>query len=155
MPFWGVGPVIGVTTAGYALAAVTATLVWPSAFSIAGLPHKYLAVAGGMLLAVGVIWYVVALRAIVRAYRAERLVTDGMYALCRHPVYAAWVWLILPGLGLLMDSWLLLSAAVVMYVVTKICIRREEASLEAQFGDRYLEYRRRTNALFPTLPRRR
>jgi protein-S-isoprenylcysteine O-methyltransferase Ste14 len=42
-----------------------------------------------------------------------------------------------------------------MYVVTTICVRREEKNLEAQFGDRYRDYRRRTNAIFPTLPRRR
>ena len=82
MPFWGVGPVIGVTTAGYGLAAVAATLIWPSAFTVAVLPYPYLAVAGGTLLAIGVCWYAIAVRAVVKAYRQQRLVTDGIYALC-------------------------------------------------------------------------
>jgi protein-S-isoprenylcysteine O-methyltransferase Ste14 len=155
MSFWGVGPVIGVPTACYGLAALVVTLVWPSAFGIAVLPSPYLAVAGGMLLAIGVAWYAVAVRTVYQAYRDERLVTDGIYSLCRHPIYAGWVLLILPALGLLLNSWLLLSTAVVMYLLTRIRVRQEEANLEAQFGDRYLDYKRRTNAIFPTLRRGR
>ena len=155
MSIFGVGPAIGVPTACYALAALAATLQWPSAFAIAVLPYPYLAVAGGVLLAIGIPWYTFGVRTIHRAYREERLVTDGIYALCRHPIYAGWVLLILPALGLLMNSWLLLSTPLVMYVLTRIHVRREEKNLEAQFGDRYTDYQRRTNAIFPTLRRRR
>lgn len=155
MPFWGVGPAIGVPTACYALAALAATLVWPSSLAIPVLPYPYLAVAGAVLLAVGTAWYIVAVRTIHRAYRQHRLVTDGVYALCRHPIYAGWVLLILPALGMLVNSWPLLSTAVVMYVLTRILARREEAYLEAQFGDRYTDYRHRTNAILPTLRRHR
>ncbi len=154
MSLWGVGPAIGVPTACYGLAALVVTLAWPSAFDIAVLPYPYLAVAGGMLLAIGVAWYAVAVRTVYQAYQEERLVTGGVYALCRHPIYAAWVLLILPALGLFLNSWLLLSTAAVMYVLTRIHVRREEADLEARFGDRYRDYKRRTNAIFPTLRRR-
>ena len=155
MSFWGAGPAIGVPTTLYAAAALSATLVWPTTFAIGVLPYPCLATAGGLLLAIGISWYAFAGRAIVRAYREERLVTDGIYALCRHPIYAGWTLLILPALGLLLNSWLLLSTAVVMYVLTRIHVRREEENLQARFGDRYLEYKRRTNAIFPALPRRR
>ena len=155
MSFWGVGPAIGMPTACYAAAALVATVEWPAAFAIAVLPYPYLATAGGTLLAIGVAWYAVAVRTVHQAYGEKRLVTDGIYALCRHPIYAGWVLLILPALGLLMNSWLLLSTALVMYVLTRIHVRREEEDLEARFGDRYLHYKRRTNAIFPMLPRRR
>jgi protein-S-isoprenylcysteine O-methyltransferase Ste14 len=155
MSILGVGPAIGAPTACYGAAALAATLAWPSAFAIAVLPYPYLAVGGGILLAIGVLWYTIAVRAIHKAYQEQRLVTDGIYALCRHPIYAGWVLLILPALGLLMNSWLLLSAAAVMYVLTRIHVRREEENLQAQFGDRYLDYQRRTNAIFPAMPRRR
>lgn len=155
MSILGVGPAIGAPTACYGAAALVATLEWPSAFAIPIIPYPYLAVAGGTLLAIGVAWYAVAVRTIHQAHREERLLTDGIYSLCRHPIYAGWVLLILPALGLLMSSWLLLSTALVMYVLTRIHVRREEADLEARFGDQYLDYKRRTNAIFPALCRRR
>ena len=134
MSFWGVGPAVGVPTACYGLAAGAATLLWPSAFVIPGVPYPYLAVLGGLLLAIGAAWYAMAVRAIWRAYREERLVTDGLYAVCRHPIYAGWILLILPGLGLVFSSWLVLSTAWVMYVLTRIYVGREEESCEARFG---------------------
>jgi protein-S-isoprenylcysteine O-methyltransferase Ste14 len=155
MPIWGVGPAVGVRTACYGLAALVATLVWPSAFAIRGLPYPWLALLGGLLLAIGVPWYVIAVRTIRKAYHERRLVTDGVYALCRHPIYAGWIFLILPALGLLMNSWLVLSTAVVMYVLTRIYVPREEENLEAQFGEQYVRYKRRTGAIFPALRRRR
>ena len=155
MSIWGVGPAVGAPTACYGLAALVATLVWPSAFAIGGLPYPWLAVLGGLLLAIGAAWYAIAVRTVRKAYREQRLVTDGVYAVCRHPIYAGWILLILPAIGLLLGSWSVLSTAVVMYVLTKIHVRREEQSLEAEFGDQYVEYKRRTNAIFPTLPIRR
>ncbi len=155
MSFWGVGPTVGVPTACYGLAALVASLLRPSAFAIAWPPHPWPAVLAGLLLAVGVPWYAIGVRAIGKAYRAERLATDGLYALCRHPIYAGWILFILPALGLLANSWLVLSTAVVMYVLTRFHVRREEQSLEAQFGQRYAEYKRRTNAIFPTFWKRR
>lgn len=154
MSFWGVGPTVGVPTACYGLAALVASLLGPSAFAIAWPPRPWLAVLAGLLLAVGVPWYAIGVRTIHKAYRAERLVTGGLYAVCRHPIYAAWILYLLPALGLLANSWLVLSTAVVMYVLTRLLVRREEQSLEAQFGEPYAEYKRRTNAVFPTLPRR-
>ena len=155
MPFWGVGPTVGAPTACYGLAALVASLVWPSVFAIAPPRGPWPAVVAGMLLAVGVPWYAIGVRAVRKAYGADRLVTDGLYALCRHPIYAAWILFILPALGLLANSWLVLSTAVVMYALTRLFVRREEQSLEARFGELYAEYKRRTNAIFPRLPKRR
>lgn len=155
MSFWGVGPAIGAPVAAYGLAALAATLLWTRVFALTFVPYPWLAMVGGALLAAGAVWYALALRAVWRAYHQRRLVTGGLYAVCRHPIYAGWVLLILPGLGLLANSWLVLSTALVMYVLTRLYVRREEASLEAQFGDEYAEYKRRTNAVFPTLGKRR
>jgi len=155
MSFWGVGPAVGVPTACYGLAALVASLLWPSVFAIAWPPGPWPVVVAVTLLAVGVPWYAIGVRAVRKAYRADRLVTDGLYALCRHPIYAAWILFLLPALGLLADSWLVLSTAVVMYALTRLFVRREEQSLEARFGEPYAKYNRRTNAIFPTLRKRR
>ncbi len=151
---WGVGPLVGVPTACYGLAAAGVSLIWPATFAL-GVPYAWLAALAVVLLAVGAAWYVAAVRAMFKAYREERLLTGGLYAVCRHPIYASWILFLLPALGLVADSWLVLSTAAVMYVLTRLSIGREERGLEAQFGRPYAEYRRRTNAIFPTLRRRR
>jgi protein-S-isoprenylcysteine O-methyltransferase Ste14 len=151
MSLWGVGPTIVAPVMAYGLAALAATLFWPDVFSLTFLPYPWLAVVGGALLAGSAVWYALAARAVWRAYHQRRLVTGGLYAVCRHPIYAGWVLFILPGLGLLADSWLVLSTALVMYVLTRLYAPREEAGLEAQFGEEYVEYKRRTNAVFPAI----
>ena len=155
MPIWGAGPSLGLPTALYGLAALAATLIRPSIFTIEVAPHPILAILGGTLLAIGIPLYVVSLRTMLKAHREERLATGGVYAFCRHPIYASWILLILPAVGLLLNSWLFLSTAVVMYVMTRVHIGREEENLVAQFGQEYIEYKRRVGAIFPTLRRGR
>jgi protein-S-isoprenylcysteine O-methyltransferase Ste14 len=44
---------------------------------------------------------------------------------------------------------------VVMYVLTRVHVVKEEENLEAQFGREYADYRRRVGSIFPRLFRRR
>ena len=111
--------------------------------------------------AVGLVGVAAGVGTIAASYRAVRdaldrgeLCTDGPYRFVRHPLYAAWIWLLLPGAALSLDLPLLLSASPVMYVVTRRFLPREEATLEAEFGDEYDAYRDEVNALVPTIERR-
>lgn len=77
------------------------------------------------------------------------LVTHGVYARVRHPMYSA---ILLFGLaqGLLLSNWLAgwsaLATFAVMYLVRT---PREERMMEAHFGDEYRSYMRRTGRLWP------
>lgn len=154
MSLWGVGPRIGRWTFCYLAAAVAATLVWPAVFSIGFVARGYLTAAGGVLLLLALPLYVATVRAVARAHREDRLVTTGPYAVCRHPLYALWILLIVPAVAAFLASWLVLTASLFMYVVTRVETRHEEAYLEQRFGEAYREYKRRVNAVLPT-PRRR
>ena len=92
-------------------------------------------------------------RALLQAYNRDTLVTTGVYAICRNPLYANIIFTLLPAIALVCNSWLMLTSSVVMYILTRLCIRREEVYLENRFGQAYLDYRKRTNALFPTIGR--
>ncbi len=59
-----------------------------------------------------------------------------------NPMYAAFV-LVVPGLALLLDSWLVLIGPAVVYGLFRIFIRGEGRWLHAKFGRQYEEYRRR------------
>jgi len=154
MSLWGVGPKIGRWTFFYLIATVAATLVWPSVLSIAFVPRGYLTAAGGVLLLSAVPLYVITVRAVARAHREDRLVTTGPYAVCRHPLYALWILLIVPAVAAFLASWLVLTASAFMYVVTRVETRHEEAYLEQRFGEAYREYKRQVNAVLPTLRRK-
>ena len=80
----------------------------------------------------------------------QRLVTSGMHARVRHPVYLAHLCTLLAftvGSGLAVDYTLLAFALVTGCAM----IALEEHELERRFGDEWNEYKRRTGAIFPRI----
>lgn len=68
----------------------------------------------------------------------------GPYRYSRHPKHVAFV-LMIVGLGFVMNSWILLSAAFLSIVIfTLIIIPYEERVLLDQFPDEYRAYQKRT-----------
>lgn len=150
MSIRGVGPTVGGLMVAYLIAASLATYFWPSLFTVDAVPYAYLVAVAVVLLVLGVPMYVITILLLWKGYREDRLVTTGTYAVCRNPIYATWILLFLPAIGLLLKSWLVLTTAVFMYVVTRIKVRREEKYLEERFGQQYLDYKKRVGAVFPT-----
>lgn len=153
---WGIGPVFGTITMVYALAAWSLTRRSPSLFRIDAVPGKWLVGMGIVLLSLGTWAYIRALLVLNRALKTGSLAVGGPFAKARHPIYAAWLFLLLPGVGLVLRSWLVLSAAVVGYVSFRVLIGREEAEVAARHGDgykAYCQFRRRLLPV-PRYPRR-
>jgi protein-S-isoprenylcysteine O-methyltransferase Ste14 len=72
------------------------------------------------------------------------LVTDGPYRLSRNPGYLGMA-LAYVGIAVVASAlWLFLPLIVVLVVVDRGVIAREEAYLARKFGDEYLRYMRRT-----------
>jgi protein-S-isoprenylcysteine O-methyltransferase Ste14 len=83
-------------------------------------------------------------------HREQRLVTTGIRARVRHPVYLghlcemlAWSF----GTGLVV-CWLLTGFAM---ITGAAMIRMEDAELEKRFGEKYVKYRIGVGAVFPRL----
>ena len=150
---WGSGNRIAAVMAPYVL--LVAALNWWMLSSIRFPGARVTTAAVGLVgVAAGVGTIAASYRAVRDALDRGELCTDGPYRFVRHPLYAAWIWLLLPGAALSLDLPLLLSASPVMYVVTRRFLPREEATLEAEFGDEYDAYRDEVNALVPTIERR-
>jgi protein-S-isoprenylcysteine O-methyltransferase Ste14 len=83
-------------------------------------------------------------------HREQRLVTTGIRARVRHPVYLGHLCEMLAwslGTGLVV-CWLLTGLAI---ATGAMMIRMEDAELEKRFGEEYAAYRERVPALLPRL----
>ena len=153
MSRWGIGPQIAAAALIYAAVAGAATRRWPEVCLMRTVPFIIPALVAGILILVGVPMLVVAARTVIRGYNKDQLVTSGVSALVRHPIYSAWIVFILPGLVLLTRSWPLLLTPLVAYAVFKLQIHCEDEYLERRFGEPYLTYREQVSELIP-IPRR-
>jgi protein-S-isoprenylcysteine O-methyltransferase Ste14 len=75
--------------------------------------------------------------------KATALVTTGIYSRIRNPIYVSGMFFV-AGLVLMMRRPALLAIFLVLIPMQIIRARREAAVLEANFGDAYREYRKRT-----------
>lgn len=148
--FFGVGLRWSIPTTVYFAAAVGAHYATFPRFVIAGVSPSAGLGAGIVLIAAGTIVYLAALTSLRRSRRSGRLATTGLYSLVRHPLYAAAIFLIVPGVAIAFRSWLLLPMPVVAYVACRAVLPAEDRELRIRHGERYERYRERTSALFPT-----
>jgi protein-S-isoprenylcysteine O-methyltransferase Ste14 len=142
------GPLLIVLAAGVLRAAL------PDFAETAFLPPMAGWIVGGLLAAAGLLLYLASMPYLRRAVRGGRLVTDGPFRLCRHPLYASWLLGMMPGAALLLRSWIALGGWLVGFVLFAAFIRMEERRLRQRFGEAYDAYSAATRALLP-LPRRR
>lgn len=81
----------------------------------------------------------------------HRLVTSGPYARIRHPIYAAFLLLMLSGF-LLSANWLMgVSGISLLLLVFLLRIPEEEQQLRHKFGAEYASYACRTGAFVPRI----
>jgi protein-S-isoprenylcysteine O-methyltransferase Ste14 len=80
---------------------------------------------------------------------AQSLVTTGVYARVRHPMYTAH-WLLGIGQALLVHNWLAGAAGLVVFgLMYAVRVPREEAMMVDRFGAAYQLYQRKTGRVLP------
>jgi protein-S-isoprenylcysteine O-methyltransferase Ste14 len=83
--------------------------------------------------------------------RKTMLITDGLFARVRHPIYAFSILLMLCSAAIVPTLPMALIAAVhIVLMILKA--RNEERHLSALHGDAYAQYLRRTGRFFPRRP---
>lgn len=90
----------------------------------------------------------VGLPEVLSANRDQRLVTDGIRARVRHPVYLAHLcemlaWSVGTGLAV---CW---GLTVLAMITGAVMVRMEDAELEKRFGEEYVKYRRAVPSVIP------
>lgn len=79
------------------------------------------------------------------------LITRGVYARMRHPMYAA-IWLFAAAQALLLPNWIAACAGLVGFApMYFLRTPREENMMIDAFGSEYAAYKKRTHRIFPRL----
>lgn len=133
----------------YFVLVAALTFLYPEIFAIPLIPRSITVIIGLILTGFGLFFLIVTLRTFAAEFRKGNLITSGTFSLCRNPIYASWTIFIVPGIGFLVNSWLELTAVLLMYVIFKIYIGEEERILVGNFGEKYTVYRNSTPELFP------
>ncbi len=139
---------------GVALAAVALNRLWPIAL-IPEAWQPWFVFAGAAVAGLGLALDLGAMSAMRRAHTnilphraADQLVTDGVFAFSRNPIYLGNTMLLI-GIGLVLGSvWMIGGAFVAALLCDRLAIRREEHHLQARFGEAFAAYARRVSRWF-------
>ena len=149
LDFFGSGPKIGRIALPYLAVTIALTLIFPTVFKFGEGLKNYMLIAGIVFLGLGLILYGLTVRSLLRGIKETRLVTTGLYRYCQNPLYAVIMLLIIPGIGFLMNSWLVLTTPILGYVIFKKFITQEYNEMTDVFGEEYKRYKERTPEFFP------
>ena len=147
--FYGVGPRIGRIVLPFWAVTIALTFIFPSVFKFPAGCKTCTLWSGIIFLALALVLYGITVRNLVSGLKEGRLVTTGAFRYCQNPLYAVLLLLVIPGVGLLLNSWLVLTTPVVGYIAFKKYIGGEYEKLKELFGDEYLDYQKRTPEFFP------
>lgn len=125
----------------FAVVGILANLLWPRVFSM-GFGSGGL-IAGAALLVVGLPLWLVSVAQVLAIVPKGRLITSGPYAVMLHPLYTSVALLVIPGCGLLFDTWVGFAIGAILYAASRIYSPKEERTLAELFGEEYLSYRKR------------
>jgi protein-S-isoprenylcysteine O-methyltransferase Ste14 len=139
MSVMGVGAKIAVPTLLYMTVAAVASRLFHPLFRITG-NYRSLRIVGIVMAAVGFSLNLVAAFQMLQAHRRERLAERGLYRLFRDPMYIMQIFITLPGLFLLFNSWLVLAGVIPAYGAYRVFVREEHRYLEDKFGEEYAAY---------------
>ncbi|WP_421851225.1 methyltransferase family protein [Oricola sp.] len=105
-----------------------------------------LAICGGLAIDLAAMRYLARAKTTVLPHRrADHLVTGGIYAVTRNPIYLGNTLLVISA-GLVSGiAWYFVLAFLAAYATQRLAIAREERHLELHFGKAYRDYKKRVN----------
>ncbi len=138
----GSGDKIGLLVGPCLVIGVVLNILFPAWFSVGG-PSTFLKVISIILLVPGVIVWAWSVILILTRVPKGKLITDGPYALVKHPLYTGVSLLVLPWLGFLFNSWLGVFIGLVLYAGSRLFAPAEEIELAKTFGADWEAYRQK------------
>ncbi len=98
---------------------------------------------GTAFLVIGAPFWVLSVRIFFRAFSKGGLATQGPYAIMPNPIYGSFMVIVIPGISLLLNSWLILLTSILGYLTLRVFIHEEVNALREKFGIEYDLYRKK------------
>jgi protein-S-isoprenylcysteine O-methyltransferase Ste14 len=137
----GSGDRIMSLTLPFIVIGIAANILWPRMFTLGfGLGGL---IAATVLLVVGVPVWLSSVALVLINVPRKRLITTGPFAVILHPMYTVVALLVLPGVGLILDTWVGAGIGLVLYGASRIYSPREDEILKKFFPAEYPAYRQR------------
>jgi protein-S-isoprenylcysteine O-methyltransferase Ste14 len=140
MKITGVGPRIAIPSIIYLLITIIVDRLYYPIFKITLGSHATLIIIGVILILIGIGLVIICARKLVKSFNSNLLMTDGLYKVCRNPLYAIYLILVFPGLSLILNSWLVLTSVIMNFILLQAFIKAEYLYLEEKFGEEYKTY---------------
>jgi len=121
MSRWGIGPIFTTLSLIYGLMTIIISYSFQPFFRMAFIPYRFLFFLGIFLIVIGFPFVMASAITVMRAYNADKLVTDGMFKFC--PIF--------------------------MYFILYVLVKKEEAYLENVFSTEYANYKKKVPCILP------
>ncbi|MDP4093253.1 MAG: isoprenylcysteine carboxylmethyltransferase family protein [Bacillota bacterium] len=143
MSVMGIGHKAGAVILLYLVVVFGLGRIFSPFFRITGTHYNTLLITGIILIVVGFATNLAAAFTMLKAHKNGKLATKGLYAVFLNPMYTLQLFITVPGLTLLFNSWIVLTTIIAAIITIKVFVKEEEKYLENTFGDEYREYRKR------------
>jgi protein-S-isoprenylcysteine O-methyltransferase Ste14 len=88
---------------------------------------------------------------ILELSKNHTLIKTGVYSRIRHPMYTSF-FIMAIGQGMLLNNWIAgLSAFISILVLYFLRVPKEERMMTDKFGQKYIDYRKKTGGVFPRI----
>lgn len=109
----------------------------------------YIRIIGSLIFLIGIIIHYYSAYMMIKAFKGKKLLTTGPFAICRNPMYSTLIFMVAPGLSLILNMWLILAEIPVLLLIFFKNIKEEENYLLEQFKDEYTNYKKHVTRLIP------
>ena len=155
LPVYGIGPVYVISILLLTVAAVllrNLTVLSTGRLTILRIP---LIVMGILFIILFVVMWIqaVIISKLDENIKKNHLVTSGVYAWVRNPVYSAFMLLCTGVLLIVGNAWLLILPFIYWWMLTVLIKHTEEKWLIDTYGNEYIAYCREVNRCWPWIPR--
>jgi protein-S-isoprenylcysteine O-methyltransferase Ste14 len=138
----GSGEKIGLLVLPFLVVGLVLNVLYPAWFTVGG-PPAWLVAVSAVLLIPGVVVWLWSVVLILTKVPKGQLITNGPYALVKHPLYTGVGLLVLPAVGFLLNTWLGALIGIVVYSGSRLFSPDEEKILAKIFGPAWDEYARK------------
>lgn len=149
MTLFGCGPKMAILCLPYLILSSIVMYRYPDFGDLRFISSSFFRIFGLIWLAAGIIFWAYSAVFFLKNFKPGTLLTKGPFALCRNPIYSSIIVFIIPSLGLIFHSGLVLSISLVLYLAFFLSIHGEANVLRRTFGEEYEIYEKSVNEIFP------